>query len=394
MVPTRCRGPAVVTFDHLVDLTSASFAYPRLDGPARAAVARALVTHGVPPGVFVLSTCLRVEVAVAGDQTELKGRLGDLFGVLPVEPEIRDGQEAGEHLFRVAAGLESPIVGEVEVLTQFRQALNDLKAAPPVDGAFLKLIESAVAAGRRAREVMDTSPHDTMAALAAQMVGTHAEVAVVGSGTMAAAVVAALGALPAPPRVAMLSRSPEKVSNEHLDLLPMDDLAAVISAYPAVVSATAASTRLMDHDHLAEALQGRTTPLTIVDMAMPPDFSPSSSAPVTYVGIDDLARLARRREVTTDVADQVAAEAQQAHHRYTEGRIGPLIAGMLSVGEAVVSETVERFAGRLTNPDDRDVLHQTAHTVARTILDRPVRALRSSEDPRIVEAIASVFDDE
>lgn len=377
-----------------MDLTSATFAYPRLDGPARAAVARALIAHARPPGVFVLSTCLRVEVAVAGDQVELKGRLGDLFGVLPAEPEIREGQEATEHLFRVAAGLESPIVGEVEVLTQFRQALNDLKAYPPVDGAFLKLIESAVAAGRRARDVMDTSPHDTMAALAAQMVGTHEEVAVVGSGTMAAAVVAALGALPAPPRVAMLSRSPEKVSGEHIDLLPMDDLAEVISAYPAVVSATAASTRLMEDDHLADALERRTGPLTLVDMAMPPDFYPPSRAHVTYVGIDDLARLARRREVTTDVAGQVVAEAHQAHLRYTQGRVGPLIAGMLSAGEAVVSETVERFAGRLTNPDDRDVLHQTAHTVARTILDRPIRALKSSEDPRTVEALASVFDDE
>lgn len=377
-----------------MDLSSASFAYPRLDGPARAAVARELVTHAFPPGVFVLSTCLRVEVAVAGDEIELKGRLGDLFGELPAEPEIRGGQEAGEHLFRVAAGLESPIVGEVEVLTQFRQALNELKANPPVDGAFLKLIESAVAAGRRARDAMDTSPHDTMAALAAQMVGTHAEVAVVGSGTMAAAVVAALGALPAPPRVVMLSRRPENVSHEHLDLIALDDLPEVISAYPAVVSATAASTRLMENDRLAEALKGRITPLTLVDMAMPPDFSPPSRAPVTYVGIDDLARLARRREVATDVADQVAAEAQNAHHRYTQGRVGPLIAGMLTAGEAVVSETVERFAGRLTNPDDRDVLHQTAHTVARTILDRPVRALRSSEDPRIVEALASVFDDD
>lgn len=383
------------SFDDLVEVSSASFAYPRVGGSDRAEVARALVTAATPSGVFVLSTCLRVEIAVAGDEVTLKKALGDIFGAVAAEPQVRIGEPAVEHLFRVAAGLESPIVGEVEVLTQFRQAVGDLKASRLVDGGFLKVLESAVASGRRARETMETSPHDTMAAVAAQMVGTHPAVAVVGTGTMATAVVAALGALPAPPRVSMVTRRPEQVSSENVEVVPLVDLESVIAEYPALVSATAASEQLMDDEVVAEALRLRTHPLTLVDMAMPPDFAAPDSGLVTYVGIDDLARMVRRRDTTNGVADQVSSAAADAYHSYVHrGRAGPVIAAMLAAGDTVVDETVERFAGRLTDPADREVLRQAAHTVARTILDKPVSAVRSSGDERIVEALASAFEDE
>lgn len=377
-----------------MEITSASFAYPRVGEADRARVARALAGADSPAGAFVLSTCLRTEIAVPGDQTDLKQRLDELLGALPIDPEVREGEAAVEHLFRVAAGLESPIVGEVEVLVQFRQALADLRSGSAPEGSFLKLLELAVAAGRDARQSMPPSPHDTMAAVAAQVVGSAPKVAVVGSGTMARSVVESLASLPAPPKVLVLTREPTRVELGGVEILSLDALSSVLAELPVVVSATAASKRLLDAQQVGEALTGRYRPLLLVDMAMPPDFDPPADGPIRYVGIDELARLASRRLRTTEAEDQITRAAAEAHHAVTSGGLaGPVIAALLADADQVVDRTVERFSGRLSDDADREVLRQTAHTVARTILNRPVSALRSTRDPDTIEVISAVFHD-
>lgn len=376
-------------------ITCASFAYPRVGETDRARVARALAAGNTVPGAFVLATCLRVEVAVPGDETALKERLDELMGVVPVDPELREGDDAVRHLFRVAAGLESPIVGEVEVLAQFRQAVAELRRAGPVEGWFLKILESAVGTGREARATMPASPHDTMAAVAAQVAGPAHRVAVIGSGTMARAVVEALRGLPAPPEVTLLSREPAGVDLAGAEVRSLDGIAAVLAELPVVVSATSASKHLVGRDELSRLLADRSDPLLLVDMAMPPDFSIPDGHRVHYVGIDDLARLAQRRPQSGTAEELVSAEAAETYRLLAmRGRAGPLIASMLARADDVVEETVERFAGRLSHDGDREVLRQTAHTVARTILNRPVSALRSSGDPDLIEAMSAVFEDD
>ncbi|MFP3914060.1 MAG: hypothetical protein ACLFWM_04235 [Actinomycetota bacterium] len=378
-----------------MQVTSASFAYPSVGESQRADLARVLADAPVPEGVFVLSTCLRVEVTVPGDDTVLKETLDQLLGDVRVQPTVREGQEAVEHLFRLAAGLESPIMGEVEVLTQFRRAVTDMRETGSAEGWFLKLLESAISTGRDARDLMPASAHDTMAAVAAQLVGPAERVAVVGSGTMARSVVEALAGLPAPPRVTVLAREPDRVVLEGADVLALDEVPSVLSRFPVVVSATAASKRLMDRGEMEAVLRRRTASLLLVDMAMPPDFAPAAADSVHYVGIDELASLASRRPRTGAAEEHVADAARETYHLLaTRGRAGPVIASLLAEADRVVDETVERFAGRLSEEADRDVLRQTAHTVARTILNRPVSALRSTRDPDLIEAMSSVFDHE
>lgn len=379
-----------------MELTSASFAYPDLDGPSRAVVAESLAGSEPRQDVYVLSTCLRVEVAVPGDETRLKEILSELLGPLPADPIVRRDGEAATHLFRVAAGLESPIVGEIEILTQFRHALAELKQTGSFDGTFAKLIESAVATGREVRALLGHSPHDTMAAIAAQMVGSVEEAVVVGSGTMATAVTEALAALPAPPHIHVLARSPERVTvTGSAEVHGLGALPAMLRRAPALISATAADTGLLDDTDLSTALSARPDELLLVDMAMPPDFSPRSGDPVRYVSIDDLAALAWRRARTTEMDDHVAEAAADAHHRFAGHReVGPVIARLMDHADAVVADTVDRFSGRLTEPSDADTLRQAVHTAVRTVLARPVKAVTSSRDGRFVETIAAAFDDE
>jgi glutamyl-tRNA reductase len=89
---------------------------------------------------IVLSTCHRVELYGFDDAPKLDSEL-----------RVKTGEAAVRHLIRVAAGLESAIIGEDEVLHQVRAALAEARASRPLDNRLARMFETAIAAGRRAR---------------------------------------------------------------------------------------------------------------------------------------------------------------------------------------------------------------------------------------------------
>lgn len=379
-----------------MEISSASFAYPHHDGDARARLAQRLLRGTSLEQGFVLSTCLRVEVAVPGRPEELNRALLDLFDDLPetIKPQTRRGEPAVTHLFRVAAGLESPILGEQEILTQFRQELIKAEEAGQVDGLFARLLETAVSAGRKARELLPASPHNSMAAVAAQAVALSDQVAVLGSGIMATAVLEALRQLPAPPRITVVARNPEKVAGAaDVEVWSFEQAPEALRTFPAVVSATSAKRRLVDDETLAEVVSSRKKPLVLVDIAMPPDFRPPRAAAITYINIDDLARMAGRRPRAREADRHVEAAAAEAYRQFRDHHeLGPVIGALMRTADEIVDETVDRFAGRLQGEDDVAVLRQTAHTVARTLLDRPVSYLKkANRAPGEIGVIAEAF---
>jgi len=377
-----------------LDLSAASFSYPTHDGRTRAAIARHLLEGAVPDEGFILSTCLRVEVAVPGPESRLREVLTGLFGDEAALAQIRRGEDAVDHLYRIAAGLESPILGEQEILTQFRQTLIEAEQAGLVDGLFSRLLESAVAVGRQARELLPGSPHNSMAAVAAQAIGTAGRVAVLGSGIMATAVVDGLLLLPAPPQVTVVARSPEKVADRPgVEVLGFEHARKVLEEFPVVISATSANHRLVDDRSLSTAIAGRSAPLMLIDMAMPPDFRPAVGDAIAYVSIDDLAQMADRRPRSDEADAMVAMAAADAYRQYRDHHdVAPLIGGLISSADAIVEGAVRRFAGRLTDPSDEAVLRQSAHTVARTLLAGPVSYLKAGERaPEAIDVIANAF---
>ena len=379
-----------------MNLSAASFAYPYHDGRVRALLANRLLTAERLPQAFVLSTCLRIEVMVPGPRADLEDGMTTLFGDLPdgVQPHIRQGDRAVTHLFRVAAGLESPILGELEILTQFRQTVLESEEAGTVGGLFARLLETGVSVGRQARELLPGSPHNSMAAVAAQAVGSSGRVAVLGSGIMATAVVDGLLSLPAPPEVTVVARNPEKVvKREGVEVWPFQRAAEALSVFPAIVSATSAKRRLVDDKTMAASVSDRLAPLTLVDMAMPPDFKHPGTPSVTYLDIDDLARMADRRPRAGEADSYVEAAASDAYRQYRDhDEVGPLIGSLMAVADDIVDETVARFVGRLSKADDIAVLRQVAHTVAHTLLARPVAYVKGSDrPPDAANVIADAF---
>jgi glutamyl-tRNA reductase len=232
-----------------------------------------------------------------------------------------------------------------------------------------------------------------MAAVAAQTVGAAERVAVFGSGVMANAVIEALRGLPAPPQVTVVARAPERVTAPGVDVWPLEDAASALAEFPAVISATSAKQRLLDGDTLTRAIENRRAHLTLVDMAMPPDFDSPASDSVRYLDIDDLARMADRRARDDDADSVVHNAAAEAYRTYVDHHeVGPVIGSLTRHADGIVEAVVGRFGNRLSTAEDLAVLRQTAHTVARTLIAGPISYIRQPDRaPEAVDVVANAF---
>lgn len=373
-------------------ISGATFAYPKVSNADRAVLARALTADVAVSDVYVLSTCLRVEIAILGDLDRLTAVVDELLPNDRAEPDYREGEAALVHLYRVAAGLDSPIVGEREILTQFRKALRNAEGRG-LNGIFARALQGAVASARTVHEALPKRAQDSIGAVAAAEVAGHKQVAVFGAGTIAMGVVNHLLLEPDPPAITVVARTPEKVDLPGVDAWPFERAAEALQTMPAVVSATSAERRLLPTDQLADLITSRTEPITIIDMAMPPDFAPPAGAAVTYLDIDDLARRAEPQPRVAE-ADAMACRAavDMFHRTHSHGDLAPMIGSMMANADQLVAEAVAKFGKRLTSEEDLDVLRQTAHTVARKLMAGPVGYLNGTDiADDTLEAFAAAF---
>lgn len=376
-------------------ISSASFSYPETSSEKRAELARRLLRDRAQVPAFVLSTCLRLEIVVQGDLDVLADAISALFLDPPdiADAKVRCDQEAASHLFRVVAGLESPIPGEREILAQFRKALRDAEQDKSASGLFLKLLQESVSAGRKARAILPDRPHASLAAVAADAVSGVDRVAVLGSGTMCSAVVDALKLLPSPPRITVVARTPENVRDVNVDIWSFDRSPEALRDFPAIVSATSAKYRPVSDEDVEMALSSRDEQGVLIDMAMPPDFEISEGASLRYADIDDLARLAGPQPSVEKADELVLDRAIESYGRFANHHaVGPLVAALMDQAEVVVAAATGRYGSRLGTEADAEVLRLAARDVARTILAEPLKFLRSRGDAQeSVQLLATAF---
>ena len=251
-----------------------------LDAAGRAALAGEMLRWVDAGGIGVaLITCHRAE---------LYG-----FGAVPAldAPLFLTGDQATEHLMRVACGLESVIAGEDEVLRQVRDALRRAADAPQLDTRLRRLFETAIAAGRRARsgrtETSGNLAQSAVAWLRDQSDVSGRMVVVVGAGRMGAAL--AHSARRAGAQVTIASRDASRASRlageyagSGVDLRAGAELAA--GAAGVAVALGGPWTEL-------EPIAANGLP-PIVDISAPPAVSDAVRAHMngSFLGIDDLYR--------------------------------------------------------------------------------------------------------
>ena len=259
---------------------------------------------GLDGEAVVLSTCNRTELYLVQDEhaeelavatlADLAGERGDDLAAALYR--LRD-EAAALHLFRVAAGLDSLVPGEGEILGQVKTAYERGSAGPLLD----RLFSHALHAGKKVRTdtAIAESPGTTSsaaAALAAQVFGNldGSRIAIVGAGkigTLAARRLIKRGA-----RLTFVAnRTAERGAQlaEQLggDPIPLERIGEAIRTADILVSSTSSPELVLGKEEVADALQARKgRPLLLIDLAVPRDLDPAiNDLPDCYLyDIDDL----------------------------------------------------------------------------------------------------------
>jgi glutamyl-tRNA reductase len=311
----------------------------------------------------------------------------------------------------VAAGLDSALLGESEILGQVRRAW-EVAALEGASGPTLnQLFRHAVEVGKRVRHQTGigrrlTSLSSAAVALAGERLGglDGRTVLVVGAGAMGeriakAATVKGARAVIANRTVERARVVADEVGGAAIGLASMLSALAEVDA---VLTSTGSSTPLIERADLEAAVAGRRTPLLVVDVAVPRDVDPAVStlAGVTLLDMDDLrasvdAGLAARRREVGRARDLIDEEVSRYRDAATARSAAPLVVALRQRAEEVRAAEVARLARNL-GPAEREALDALSRGLVAKLLHEPTVRLKeaggTARGERLAEATRELFD--
>ena len=366
---------------------------------------RALVEQDAITEAVILSTCNRVEVYAAGDdQDSAAEAIRNVFVErCRVDPLALDeglyahrADAASSHLFRVAAGLDSMIVGEPEILGQVRRCFRLATATGTAGSELSPLFRHALRTGKRVRSETELSRHaGSFAAAAVSLLrgdlgeaGLESTRAVVlGTGRIAEASARALlrAGLPAE-QLVIVGRSEQRAQSVARPYgarhAPLEQLRVELAGAGAAVCCTAAVGTVVD----AAAVDTRREALALVDLAVPRDVDPAVGD-LPNVTLHDLADVQaavagdeeRRLEATRAAEALVAEEAEQFRRARRAAEAGPIISSLVEKAELIRQAELSRVRGRLSDTDE-EVVDQLTKRIVSSLLHAPIESAREAGD--------------
>jgi glutamyl-tRNA reductase len=323
----------------------------------------------------VLSTCNRTELYLARPEhaeeeavAALARLAGDGADELAAALYRLHDEGAALHLFRVAAGLDSLVPGEGEILGQVRAAFEAGATGPFLD----RLFRQALYAGRRVRleTSIGESPASVPSAAAALAQQVFADlsghrVLVLGAGKMSEA--AARNLISRGARVSgvanrTLAHGEELARRLGAQPLPLDAVGPELERADVVVSATSAPDLVLTREHVEPALHGRKgRPLLLVDLAVPRDLDPAINEleGCFLYDVDDLEAvvtetLSGRRGEAARAEQLVAEEAERFREWQAALDVVPTIASLRALAEEIRDRELARAGGKLS---ERERMH-------------------------------------
>ena len=373
------------------------------------------VDHGV-----IVATCNRTEIYTLAPSLErgehaMERFIEEQFGVdagsLREHLYTLDQGDAVAHLFRVASGLDSQILGESEVLGQVRDAFSAARQLGVSGGAMAHLFHSALRTGKRARTETAIgrnalSLSRACIALARRAIGSPEgkRVLIVGVGEASRLAGLALRGSGAT-GIVIANRTPANAAElaRELDaeVASLDNLASLLAQADLVVTATAAPDFILSASLIEEAAARRNgRPLAIMDMAIPRDVDPAAAAApgVHLYTLDDVESLAeanrQQREAEARRVEAIVTEETAKFRQWWKARgVTPTIAAIRHEAEQIrateVARTIERMDG--LSEGDAQRIDQMTKALVKKLLHHPTAHLRERNDESVTQSARRLF---
>ena len=380
--------------------------------------------------VVILSTCLRTEIyAVVERFHEGVADIQDFLSMVATTPldalaefmNVQFDDGVALHLFEVAAGLRSAVLGETEVLGQVRRALEAAEAERAAGPVLSGLFRRAVLTGRKVRSTTAIArgatslAHVAVDVAAARLGGSLAgrRVVVIGAGEMGEGVVEGLSKRHEGVGVVVANRTAgkaralaEQVGGEGVSL---GEMPAALASADAVIVSTAIRLHLLDADLLGRVASARVDAgagsLVVVDLGVPRNVDPGVGAMegIDLLDMDALGAYAERaledRKAEANVAEAIVREEVERYRADDRARgAAPVVAALHGRLDEVRVAELDRHRTRNAGLDDaqwgevdavvRDVLAKVLHQPTVTLKE----AAGTSRGERLVEAVRVLFD--
>jgi glutamyl-tRNA reductase len=366
-----------------------------------------LVDHELIESGVLLSTCNRTELYALTPDAHVPNQLLQAFGLWPHRLAIESwqryayelgGRQAIAHLFRVAAGLESMVIGETQVLGQLKEATSLARRAGVTDARLEVVLQAAIRAGKRvrhetplAREPVSVS-HAAVVLAAEILRGLEGRgVLLLGAGPMSEIALRLLQNRGIGP-IFVASRTEDRAEQmarpAGAQATAIENLEQVADRIDLILSSSSAPHYLLNADRVRTLRSfSPSETLLLIDMAVPRDIDPLAAAipGVLLRDIDDLQLIAERnregRAAWIPAAEAVIEDELARTERALEAREGaPTIAALVRHAERVRDEVLERQLTR--HPDLGDggqaAMRELAEALTARLLHEPIQALRES----------------
>ncbi len=375
--------------------------------------------------VVLLSTCNRTEVYARYTtfHPAVQDALDFLTDQSAVAPdEITDhlytyhDAAAVAHLFGVAAGVDSMIVGEAEILGQVREAWLAAEREGATGPLLSRVFRQAIEVGKRSRTETaigrnPASISSAAVAVAGERLGSleGRRVLVLGAGEVGEGLAVALAGAGVG-EVVVANRTPERAAAlaRRVDgrAIPLDDVPAELERADVLLASTAADSVLLERSDFEDVMARRDgRALLVVDVAVPRDIDPGVAQVfgVALLDIDDLKAFAeqslrQRRQEVGKVREIITTELDRFRMEHSAREVAPLVTALHDRGEAVRSAELERFRRRLTglDPAAREAVEALTHGIVNKLLHEPTvrvkEAAGSARGDLYADALAELFD--
>jgi glutamyl-tRNA reductase len=279
------------------------------------------------PEAAILSTCNRTEIYCAGEQLDIVPTLEWLAQSGSVSPELLrshtytlQAEEAARHAFRVASGLDSMVLGEPQILGQFKDAVRAAEEAGALGTTLNQLFQRSFAVAKEVRSSTEIGAHSiSMAAAAVRLAGqlfedlAQVKVLFVGAGEMVE-LAATHFAAKTPKSMAIANRTLERgeklASRFGAEVMRLAELPDRLHEFDVVVSCTASTLPIIGLGAVERALKiRRHRPMFMVDLAVPRDIEPEVKGltDIYLYTVDDLAAVVQTAQASRQAA---VAEAE------------------------------------------------------------------------------------